>query len=116
MDLKRLLDLERGFWLEGADHYRRHLTEDFLMLYPGVGVMGRAEAIAGIEGGQRWLQLETRDAHVLDLGPDTRLLCYAATARREGDADHSALVSSVYVRRDGAWQLAFHQQSPEAGR
>jgi hypothetical protein len=107
-----LLELERRFWLEGAEFYRQHLGADFVMLFPGVGIMSRAQAIDGIERGQRWRHVETRDEHVLALGPDTRLLYYAANARREGADEYSALVSSVYIRRDDGWQLVFHQQSP----
>jgi hypothetical protein len=71
----------------------------------------RAEAIDGIEKGQRWNHVEIRDAHTLDLGPDARLLCYQVNAQRKGE-EYSALVSSAYVRRDSTWRLAFHQQSP----
>jgi hypothetical protein len=100
-----LLELERGFWLEGADFYRQHLAEDFLMLFPGIGALGRAQTIEGVEGGERWDQLETRDERVLDLGPDARVLSYEAQARRHGQEEYTALVGSVYVRRDGVWKL-----------
>jgi hypothetical protein len=112
MELRQLLELERGFWLGGAAFYRRHLTDDFLMLFPGPGAMNRTQTIEGIEGGQRWVHLETSEERVLRLTDDCRLLCYGAKARREDDMDYAAVVSSVYVLRDGAWQLAFHQQSP----
>jgi hypothetical protein len=112
MDLQHLLRLERGFWLEGADYYREHLAEDFLMLVPGPGVVSRAETVRGIEAGPRWLELETGEERLLHLGPDARLLCYEARARRAGGEGYSALVASVYVRREGAWKLVFHQQSP----
>lgn len=107
-----LVDLERKFWLNGADFYREHLADEFLMLFPGIGVMGRDEAIQGIEAGPRWTGVEIGDARVLDLGPGTRLLCYQASGRRRGEGEYAALVSSVYVNRDGAWKLTFHQQSP----
>lgn len=107
-----LTDLERKFWLEGAAFYREHLADDFTMLFPGVGVMDRAEAIAGIEQGPRWTEVEIHDAQMIDLSPDNRVLYYKATARREGEETYSALVSSVYVHRESKWKLIFHQQSP----
>lgn len=107
-------ELERRFWLEGADFYREHLADEFLMLFPGVGVMLRSEAIQGIEGGQRWTEVRIQDQHSLELGPESRLICYEAKARREDGEEYSALVSSVYMRRDGSWKLTFHQQSPVA--
>jgi hypothetical protein len=45
------------------------------------------------------------------LGPDAAALTYRARASR-GDADHEAMVSSVYTRRDGPWQLTVHHQTP----
>ena len=53
--------------------------------------------------GRRWVPLG-RDAH---------LLTYRVSARWEHEDTKSvALASSVYIRRDGAWNLAFHQQMP----
>ena len=39
------------------------------------------------------------------------ILTYRARAVRGDTERYQALVSSVYVRRDGAWKLAFHQQT-----
>lgn len=50
--LQELMDLERGFWLEGADYYRQHLADDFVMLFPGVGPMQRKQAIEGISSAE----------------------------------------------------------------
>ena len=110
--LQELLKLERGFWLEGADYYRRHLSDDFVMLFPGVGPMRRQQAIEGIEGGQRWTQLQMSNEQILDLAPDVCVLCYEARARRQDESSYSAIIGSVYVRRNDSWKLAFHQQSP----
>jgi hypothetical protein len=112
---EQLRQLERGFWLEGADYYREHVAAEFVLLFPGMGAMDRAQAIEGIEGGRRWEHLETEGEKVVHLGADVRLLYYRARARRAGAAEYSAWVASVYVRRGGAWKLAFHQQSPEGG-
>jgi hypothetical protein len=35
--------------------------------------------------------------------------------RDNGEA-YEALVSSAYVRRDGQWKMAFHHQTPLAGK
>jgi hypothetical protein len=107
-----LVRLERGFWLESADFYRQNLAEEVLMVFPGAGVMRRADVIEGIEAAPRWLRVEIGGEQLLELGPESRLLCYHALAHRDGESEYSALVSSVYVRRGGAWKLVFHQQSP----
>ena len=107
-----LLELERRFWLEGVEFYRQNLAEEALMVFPGIGAMRRADAIAGVESAPRWTQVEIMDEHTLDLGPAIRLLCYRAKARRQEDAEYSVFVGSVYVRHGGEWKLTFHQQTP----
>ena len=106
-----LLEMERRFWLDGADFYRQNLAGDVLMVFPGVGAIGRADIIAGVEDAPRWIEVEIENEHTRDLAPDARLLCYRAAARRQEGAEYSAFVSSVYVRRDDAWKLAFHQHT-----
>ena len=32
--------------------------------------------------------------------------------RVRGDNDYDALLNSTYIREDGAWRLALHQQTP----
>lgn len=39
------------------------------------------------------------------------MVVYRATAVRSG-AEYEALFNSTYVRVDGAWKLALHQQTP----
>jgi hypothetical protein len=36
---------------------------------------------------------------------------YQVTAQREGQELFSAVLNSTFVRQDGDWKLAFHQQS-----
>ena len=40
------------------------------------------------------------------------VVVYRATARRAGDAEPYRAQISAFVRQDGAWKLAFHQQTP----
>lgn len=107
-----LPDLERRFWLDGAEFYRQHLAEEVLMVFPGVGAMNRPDAIAGVEAAPRWTHVEMVDEHIMEIGSSTRILCYRAKARREEDGEYSVLVSSLYVREGGEWKLKFHQQTP----
>ena len=45
------------------------------------------------------------------------MLTYRARARWEHETTQiSVLASSLYVNRDGAWRLVFHQQTPSASR
>ena len=45
------------------------------------------------------------------LAGDAALLVYRGTATRPA-CPYVTRASSVYVRQDGAWKLAFHQQTP----
>jgi hypothetical protein len=52
------------------------------------------------------------DPRVVALTDDSGVLVYRPVAQRAGKAPYSAVISSTFVRRDGACKLAFHQQSP----
>jgi hypothetical protein len=73
-------------------------------------------AVAGtVTDGPRWRDLEMEAEGILQPISDVALLTYRASAVRGGEERYRALVSSAYVKRDGAWKLAFHQQTPLAG-
>ena len=111
-----LLALEEQGWQAladgtGADFYRRYLTDDALMVVPG-GVLSREVVLQFMESAPPWAWFRIEAARVLPLTEDSAVVAYQATAQREGQAEYSALMSTVYVRRDGAWKVAFHQQTP----
>ena len=43
--------------------------------------------------------------------PAVEVVAYDCTARRKDGAPYHALISSGYVKREGGWKLAFHQQT-----
>jgi hypothetical protein len=111
--LSQLWEREREFWLGGVSVYREHLAGDSLMVFPGM-VLSKSQTEASIAGGPRWTSVAFADQRLVPLTPDVVALVYRASASREGEeAPYSAVVSSVYVRQDGSWKLALHQQSPE---
>ena len=73
--------------------------------------LAERNAILASMGGAPWSWFELEDQQVLALGADGAVVAHGVLAVREG-TEYSALVSSAYVRRDGAWRLAFHQQTP----
>jgi Domain of unknown function (DUF4440) len=103
--------LERKFWLGGSDVYRQYLVDEAVMVLPGM-VLTKPQTIDSIAAGPRWKSVSFADHRLVRLTPDAAALVYRASGSREGLA-YSALVSSVYLRRDGVWKLALHQQSPE---
>ena len=103
---------ERSFWFGDADHYRASLTPGCLMVFPGMGSVGREALIAGIESGPRWSHVAFEDWHRDDPAPDVAIVAYRAVATREGlDGPYRANCGSCYVRDGGRWRLAFHQQT-----
>ncbi len=111
-----LIALEEQFWKGDADFYRRGLTAEALMVFPDpAGVLGKEETVASISQAPRWRDVEFTEVRAVTLAADAALLVYRATARRAEEAPYVTRASSVYVRHEGAWALAFHQQTPAAG-
>ena len=110
------LELERRGWEalssdEGGAYYREHLADNALMAFP-FGVMTCDEAIEAIETSQPWSHFEISDPRVVSLTDDSAVLVYSVVAQREEEETFTAIASSTFVRQQGAWRLAFHQQSP----
>lgn len=115
-DLDHLVDLERRGWNalasgQAGPYYREHLTRDALMAFP-FGVLTREQAIDAMESAPPWSTYEMQDPRVIALTPDSGVVLYRVVAQRAEQPPYSAMISSAFVRRDGSWQLAFHQQSP----
>ena len=111
-----LVRLEREGWEalasgRGGAYYREHLADDALMAF-AFGVMSREDAIAAIEAAPPWSSFEIAEPRAVRLTDDSGVLVYGVTAQRAGDEPYRATISSTFVRRDGAWRLAFHQQTP----
>jgi hypothetical protein len=103
--------LEKDFWLGGADVYRRSVAEDGLMVFPGM-VLTKSQTIDAIVNGPRWRSVSFTDQRIVQLTRDVIVVNYRASGLRDRGSTYSALVSTVYVARDGEWKVALHQQSP----
>lgn len=106
-----LLELERTFWFGDAAFYEANLATGCRMAFPGMGLLDRAAAIAGIASGPRWDSIEMEDVAVRQLGDGGAVVSYVAHARR-GDQPYTAVVGSAYVLEGGGWRLAYHQHGP----
>ena len=113
-----LLDLEREGWTAlttsgaaAAEFYDRVLAPDVVMLLPGGMVLHDRGEIVTVMREASWTGFELKPGRVRWLGPDAAVVAYEATARR-GDEEYHALFNSTYVRQNGDWKLAFHQQTP----
>jgi hypothetical protein len=114
---EQLLDVEKRLWRNDAELYNDNLIDAALLVFPETGVITRDVAVDAIlaenAGGRRWAEVRFEEVRSVQLTEDVALLTYRVTARWEHEeSEYSALASSVYVKREGAWKLAFHQQSP----
>jgi hypothetical protein len=114
-----LIEFEREGWEalsasgEAAGRfYAENLASEVLMLLPGGIVLSDREKIIESMGGSPWASFELSDERVLELGPDSAVVAYRATAQRETGTAYTALFNSTYIREDGTWKLALHQQTP----
>lgn len=115
---EQLFEIERGFWIEGAEYFAAHLGERCLLAFPQSGKMhglfSRDEVAATVAGANRWRDLEMSDRQLLKLSDDAVMISYKADATGADGAPYSALIGSSYVRTSDAWLLASHQHSPVA--
>ena len=67
-----------------------------------------------IRDGDRWRDLSMDVKGFLEPAPGVAIFTYQVRATRKTGEPYAAVVSSGYVKRNGAWKMAFHQQTPLA--
>lgn len=108
-----LLPIERGFWTGGADYYRQNLDDECVTVFTEMAGTYRKDVIAGmITDTQRWRDLDLDVKGCLERAPGFAILTYAVRATRKNGDRYAAAVTSGYVKRNGAWKMVFHQQTP----
>lgn len=110
----RLLHEEHAGWRavcegRGGEYYYRAMTRDAVFIVPG-RVIDRETVVESFEGAPPWDGYEIKDARVIRL-PEGGVLAYRAIATR-GSQTYDAWMSTTYLRRDGGWAVAAHQQTP----
>lgn len=119
MTQHELADLEEQGWqalsstgAAAAGFYRRVLDETVVMLLPGGMLLDDRETIIKSVSAQPWSSYQPHGVRVLQPAPDTGIVVYEVTAKREAAGSYSVLMGSLYVRRGDGWKLAMHQQTP----
>jgi ketosteroid isomerase-like protein len=110
-----LLALEEGFWRAAGsrDAYAEHLADDAVHLFPGWGLTTDKERVLeAVDGVDPWETFSIDDLTLLELGEEAAALVYTARARRAGQDEYVAAMTSVYRRDDEGWKLVIHQQTP----
>jgi hypothetical protein len=108
---RQLIELEGALWRAetrfDAAFMERTLADDFAEFGRSGRVYARADTLA-VPG--QPIDAKLRDFHFSMLADDVALLTYVSEVRHE-QLD-LANRTSVWVRRDGRWQLRFHQGTP----
>jgi hypothetical protein len=111
-----LYDIEQGFWLDGKEHFLKHVDAQCLLAFPQAGEMhgvhSREEVAATATNANRWRDLRMGNRQFLNGGDDFAIISYRADVTRADGEPYAALVSSAYVRRPDGWKLVLHQHSP----
>jgi hypothetical protein len=85
------------------------LADDFLELGSSGRTYDKREIVDVLQG-ESGLESSVQDFRIRQLGPDAVLATYQITARPAPSTDvRRSLRSSILVRFEGRWQLAFHQ-------
>jgi hypothetical protein len=117
VDIGELLELEHQGWESlchgvGAAFYGRLMTADAVMVLAHGLVLDRQAVITSLNDAPPWHAYQISDERLIEVDEPTAALVYTGTASRgDGDQFH-ALMSSIYTRRQGRWQLALYQQTP----
>ena len=109
-----LITVERGFWTEGADYYKKNLDD----IRDGLRRDGRCvqerRDCRDNPGANRWRDLSIEPKGFLEPAPGFAILTYQVQAKRKTGEPYGGVVTSGYVKRNGEWKMVFHQQTPKA--
>jgi len=116
-----LLEIEHRAWTAlstdgraATAFFEATMAPRVLLLLPGDLVIDdRAVAIRSMSG-VPWSSFTLTDERVFRPTDATAIVVYRAAARR-GDEEYAAWCNSTYVRSDGGWRLALHQQTSTRG-
>jgi ketosteroid isomerase-like protein len=90
--------------------YRRVLTEDALVVVPGM-VLDTEACVRAMDASPGWDTVSFTDPHLVPVGDGAAAVVYTFDGVRSGTR-YRAVLTSTYVLRDGVPRLALHQQTP----
>jgi uncharacterized protein (TIGR02246 family) len=113
---QELIEIERTLWTNDAEIYRKTFLPDAVIIFPEIGRIDLEFALNALRqenaAGKRWAEVAFADIRALRVVPDVTLLHYEATARWNYKQEAKKVVcATLYVKRDGAWRVALHQQT-----
>lgn len=114
--VQELSRIERALWTNDVEVYGRTFLPEAVIIFPEIGRIDLGFALDALReenaASHRWAEVDLQDVRVLTIAPDVTLLHYEVTARWNCEQEaETALCATLYVKRDGAWRVAFHQQT-----
>ena len=101
--------------LHGEAATLEHLmADDYLKIQPDGSVAGKAEVLASYQSGERSWEAAQADEYDVRLYGETAVVIGRWTARGVNHGqrfDYAARFLSVYVKRDGHWQMVAEQST-----
>lgn len=115
--LRRLGEFLDALGAGDVAFFERNLTEDALMIFPGVGnTYTKAECVAAMSDHPPYVKYDIEEPRIVHIGDRTAVLSHRATVRHAEQATpRTVMISNVLVNVDGVWRLALHQWTPEDG-
>lgn len=110
LSLETLMASERELAHGDGAAYRRVLTEDALVVVPGM-VLDAEACVRAMDASPGWERVEFADTALVPVGDGAAAVVYTFEGVRSGTT-YRAVLSSTYVLRDGVPRLALHQQTP----
>jgi hypothetical protein len=118
MEDQRIWAFEESLWTGEAEHYRRSIDANCLMVLPAPPfVMSGEQSIEAVIHTPRWSKVDLSDRRVARLEEGLIVIAYKARAEREGSAPYEAYCTSTYRRlAHEDWKVVQHQQTPPLAR
>lgn len=111
----QVLELERRLWREAnnPEFIRGAFADDGYTVLEPVGLIDKERGMRVAAHTKPWDEVHMTDVVVRELAPNCVLLTYRGRALREGDAEpYTTRITSVYLLRDGTWQLVVTSHQP----
>jgi hypothetical protein len=112
---EEILEIEKRFWkeMDSPEMFKESLADDALSVMEPMGFIEKNQAVEMSSKSKRFKDVEMDDVHFRDIAPDCVALAYHGKGMQEGaDKPFTGTVSSVYVKRNGRWQVALAVHQP----
>ena len=112
---EKILELERRFWEDAGDpkFFKEAMADDVIVVMEPMGFIDKESAVKMSDNVDGWKDVKMQDVHVIELTPDCIAIAYhgEGSSLESGEPQRSS-ICSVYVQRDGNWQMGLTSHQP----